>query len=120
MIDHIKAAVTKAEGFLDLGMAEEAWGILDDLPSESMNHPQVLSLRVRILAHEREWRKLTFLAAGVLSAFPDLADVWFDLASAQAQLGELKAAKASLKRAFDLDVGLRMKALDHPELDDNW
>ena len=115
-----KAMIERAQGFMELGLSEEAWNTLEDLPPDAKNHPDVLSLRVRILAHEKEWRKLTFLAAGVLSAFPDLADVWFDLASAQAQLGELKAAKASLKRAFDLDVGLRMKALDHPELEDIW
>jgi hypothetical protein len=120
MIDHIKATVTKAEGFLDLGMAEEAWGILDDLPSESMNHPQVLSLRIQILAHEREWLKLSLLAEGVLAAFPALSGVWYDLAKARVHLGELEAARVALKRACELDEGLRLKALDELDLDGIW
>jgi hypothetical protein len=120
MIDHIKAAVTKAEGFLDLGMAEEAWNTLEDLPTDAKNHPQVLALRIRILAHEREWFKLSLLAEGVLAAFPALSGVWYDLAKAKTQLGDLEAARAALKRACELDEGLRLKALEHPELEKIW
>jgi hypothetical protein len=79
-----------------------------------------VSLRVRILGHEREWLKLSFLAEGVLSAFPGLAGVWFDLGRARAQLGELEAARAALKRACELDVGLRQVALDDLDLDGLW
>ena len=101
-------------------MAEEAWGILDDLPSESMNHPRVLALRVRILAHEREWLKLTFLAEGTLSAYPALSGVWYDLAKAKTQLGDLEAARAALKRACELDEGLKLKALEDADLGPIW
>ncbi len=72
---------------------------LEDLQSNTKNHPQVLALRVRTLVHEKEWLKLTFLAEGLLSAFPALSGVWYDLGKARAQLGELEAARVALKRA---------------------
>jgi hypothetical protein len=52
MRDHITAAVTKAEGYLELGMAEEAWETLEDLPTDAKNHADVLALRVSILSRE--------------------------------------------------------------------
>ena len=114
------AIIEKAEGFLDLGMGVDAWNILEDLPTDAKNHPDVLALRIRILSMEREWLKLSLLADGVLSAFPDLSGVWYDLGKARAQPGELEAARAALKRACELDAGLRLKALDDLELKAVW
>jgi hypothetical protein len=56
----------------------------------------------------------------VLSAFPALPGVWYDLGKARAQLGELEAARAALKRACELDGGLRLVALDDLELEVVW
>jgi hypothetical protein len=105
---------------MELGLSVEAWETLEDLPPDAKNHPSVLALRVRILAHEREWLKLTFLAVGVLSAFPALSGVWYDLRKARAQLGELEAARAALKRACELDEGLRLKALEEIDFESLW
>jgi uncharacterized protein HemY len=120
MSDQIRADIERAEGFIELGLSVEAWETLEDLPPDAKNHPSVLALRVRILAHQREWLKLTFLAEGVLSAFPALADVWYDLGKARAQLGELEAARAALKRACELDKRLKLVALDDFELHAVW
>ena len=105
---------------MDLGMGIDAWDTLEDLPSDGKNHPQVLALRVRILAHEREWLKVALLAEGVLSAFPGLPGVWYDLGKARVQLGELEAARAALKRACELDEGWKLLALDDLELEAVW
>lgn len=120
MTEEINATIERAEGFMVLGLAVDAWETLEDLPSNAKNHPQVLALRVRILAHEREWLKLTFLAEGVLTAFPGLSCVWYNLGKARAQLGELEAARAALKRACELDKGLRFVVLDDLELEAVW
>ena len=58
------------------------------------------------LAYERQWLKVSLLADGVLKAFPALASVWYDLAKAKTQLGDLEAASMALKRACELDAGL--------------
>ncbi len=105
---------------MELGLSVEAWETLEDLPPDAKNHPNVLTLRVRILAHEREWQKVVFLADGVLKAFPSLSSVWFNLAKAKTQLGDLDAARAALKRACELDQGLRLIALDDLELEGIW
>jgi hypothetical protein len=45
----IKTATDKAEGFLVLGMAVDAWESLEDLPTDTKNHPRVLDLRLEYL-----------------------------------------------------------------------
>lgn len=116
----INKAVEKAEGFLALGMGVEAWETLEDLPSESKNHPDVLALRVAILIHEQSWQKAVFLAESVLAAFPALSGVWLDLARAKAQLKDLDAAKEALRRAFALDAELRLEAVKDDRLAALW
>lgn len=49
---------------------------------------------------------------GILSAFLALSGVWYDLAKASAQVRELEAARATLKRACELNAGLRLLGLD--------
>ncbi len=119
-MEAIRAAIEKTEGFLVLGMGVEAWETLEDLPTESKNHPEVLALRVAVLVHEREWQKVVFLAEGVLAAFPALAGVWLDMGRAMAQLGDLDAAKEALRRAFALDEELRLEAVKDERLSAVW
>jgi tetratricopeptide (TPR) repeat protein len=120
VMNAIRAAVEKAEGFLSLGMGVEAWETLEDLPTESKNHPEVLALRVAVLVHEKSWQKAVFLADGVLTAFPALAGVWLDLARAKAQLGDLEAAKEALRRAFALDGELKLEAVRDERFSALW
>jgi len=120
MTEEIKVAITRAEGFIELGLSIDAWNTLEDLPSEGKNLPQVLALRIKILAQEKEWLKVTFLAQGVLAAFPLLSSVWYDLAKARTQLDELEAARTALKTACELDPGLRLVALDDLEFMAIW
>ncbi len=94
---------------MELGLAVGAWETLEDLPTDAKNHPDVLALRVHILAHEREWLKLSLLAGGVLSAFPALSGVWCDLAKAKTQLGDLDTARAAL--SIDLVVAVLVTVL---------
>lgn len=120
VMNAIRAAIEKAEGFLSLGMGVEAWETLEDLPIESKNHPEVLALRVAVLVHEKSWQKTVFLADGVLAAFPALAGVWLDMGRAKAQLGDLDAAKEALRRAFALDEELRLEAVKDDRLAAVW
>ncbi len=120
-IEHLQQAIIeRADGFMELGLSVGAWETLEDLPQDAKNQPKVLALRIHILAHEREWLKVSLLAEGVLSAFPTLSGVWYDLAKAKTQLGDLDTARVALKRAFELDAGLRLEALDDLELEAVW
>ena len=48
------------------------------------------------------------------------AALHYDLARLECQLGDVGAAKARLREAFNLDAGLRLRALDDAELESIW
>lgn len=52
--------------------------------------------------------------------FPKEAMISYHLAGYAAQVGDLEDAKDCLRRAFRLDDGLRVKALDDPDLAPLW
>jgi len=51
---------------------------------------------------------------------PRAAAVHYDLAGLECQLGEVKVARGRLRHAFKLDPGLRLRALDDPDLAMIW
>ncbi len=52
--------------------------------------------------------------------FPKEGAISFNLACYAAQSGDLDDARDCLRRAFGLDPGLRIKALDDPDLKPLW
>ena len=112
----ITYAIDKAEGFITLGLNVDAWETLEDLPPESKNHPRVLELRLEILCCEKEWEKASILGESITAVLPRSALARFWLAVARFQLGDVELARDALARAVEIDVGLRLKALDEPLL----
>jgi hypothetical protein len=51
----MKAQLTRAEGFFELGMHQEAWNTLEELPPIDRVEPLVLELRLRILTALEEF-----------------------------------------------------------------
>ena len=103
--------LTQAEGYLELGLVDEAWGALDDLPSESQVHFPVLAMRVRILIAAKSWLKAEILAESLTQSMPANGPAWYALAQAMAQQGKIEPAKDALKRACTEDESLREAAL---------
>jgi uncharacterized protein HemY len=116
----ITAAIERAEGFLVLSMAEDAWETLEDLPTEAKNHPRVLELRLECLAVLREWQKAVILGEGLVVALPNSAPIRFWLACGLAQTGRLEDAHAHAKEAAKLNPELRLRMLDEPALAALW
>lgn len=114
------AIISEAEGYFELGLLDEAWNRLDDLPSERQVHFPVLALRLRILIGAQSWVKAEILGQSLVQVMPDNAGAWYALAQAQAQLGQGTEAKASLKRACSLNEALRQPALNDKLLDALW
>ena len=48
-------SLSNAQGYLDLGMHEDAWAATEDLPPEARTQPAVLELRLRILTSMEKW-----------------------------------------------------------------
>lgn len=116
----ITAAIERAEGFLVLGMATEAWQALEDLPSAAKNLPRVLELRLECLGLLKEWHKVVLLGEGIVRVLPESATVHFWLACALAQTGRLDEAREHAKTAAKLNPDLRLRMLDEPALADLW
>lgn len=54
--------IEKAEGFISLGMLQEAWDTLESLPRSQKVTKEVLVLHLEILVKSEEWLKAAFLA----------------------------------------------------------
>ena len=116
----IKPATDKAEGFLVLGMAEDAWECLEDLPTDAKNHPRVLELRLECLGVLKEWQKTVILGEGLAAALPKSAQIRFWLACGLTQTGRLEEARKHAKEATRLDPDLRMRMLNEAALAELW
>lgn len=125
--------LSAAEGFIQLGLYQDGWDELERLAPESRCEPPVLSLRLRIYAGMKRWEEVGVLAHSLLSKLPPeiepiapgplasfRAELHYRLACAECQRKDLAAAKASLQRAFTFNPGLRLGALDDPDLEAVW
>lgn len=56
------ATLTCAEGYFDLGMHDDAWNALEELPPADRTEPLVLALRLRILTALEHWELAEHIA----------------------------------------------------------
>ncbi|MEN3940709.1 hypothetical protein WJU23_05390 [Prosthecobacter sp. SYSU 5D2] len=95
---------------------DEAWGALDDLPSESQVHFPVLALRVQILIAAKSWLKAEILAESLTQVMPTNGPAWYALAKALAQQEKISEAQAAAKRACELEPDLKLQILNDDAL----
>lgn len=119
-MQEIKAAIEKAESFLVLSMAEDAWETLEDLPSDAKNLPRVLELRLESLCAMQNWRHAEILGDSLAAIMPKSVSVWWSLARVRAQLGKREAALEAVKRVTALDASKRLEMLDDRLLAGVW
>lgn len=68
--------ITTAEGFLDLGMLEEAWEQLEEIEPLRRSDPEVLVMRLRILERMGRHDMGAEIALGAVRAHPDELGIW--------------------------------------------
>lgn len=110
----------KAEGYIELGLTDDAWATLDMLPAEKQIHFPVLAIRVKILLASKSWYKAEILAESLTQAMPVNGRAWYCLAQALAQQDKISEAKEALKRAFAVEKSLKEEALNDPHLSKIW
>lgn len=64
-------ALRAADGYLYLGLADEALGEIDGAPTEELEQPEVLLARNRVLLHLGRWKEVEALAAKAIETHPD-------------------------------------------------
>jgi tetratricopeptide (TPR) repeat protein len=67
--------LTIAEGFLDLGMVDEAWAELDEIEPLERAHPSVVSMRLRILERMERFETGVEIARGAVRLHPEDLDI---------------------------------------------
>lgn len=83
-----------AEGWLELGNAEEAAAELEAIRAEDQQHPAVLEMRWEIFAKELKWDAAKEVARAIVAEMPDRAGGWLHLsyATRRATGGSVQAA----------------------------
>ncbi|MES2737266.1 MAG: tetratricopeptide repeat protein [Verrucomicrobiota bacterium] len=112
--------LTRAEGFLELGMHDEAWEALNDVEPEAQRYFPLVALRLSILIVAKSWLKAEILADSIIQALPENAPAWYALAQALAQQEKLADARDALKRACALDSTIKSMCLKDEILKDLW
>jgi tetratricopeptide (TPR) repeat protein len=68
--------LTTADGFLDLGMVDEAWAELDEIEPLERANPSVIAMRLRILQRMARFEAGVEIARGAVRAHPNDLDLW--------------------------------------------
>lgn len=116
----LKQAIEKAEGFVALGIGDDAWELLEDLPTELKNHTRVLELRLEALVCLRNWPMAEILGDSLVAIMPDSVSVWWSLARVRAQLGKREATLEAVARVTAMDASKRLEMVDDPLLASLW
>ena len=69
-------------GYLALGMHQEAWDELENLPPDLRVHDDVLATRIGILQHLGKWESARILAESLAKRSPEKLSWWLDWAYA--------------------------------------
>lgn len=112
--------LTRAEGFLELGMHDEAWEALNDVEPEAQRYFPLVALRLSILIAAKSWLKAEILADSIIQALPENAHAWYALAQAHAQMGHVEEAKQALKQACSLSPDMKEAAINDNLLSGVW
>jgi hypothetical protein len=116
----LKLTIEKAEAFITLGIGDDAWELLEDLPTELKNHPRVLELRLESLVCLQKWEIAEILGDSLAEIMPASVSVWWSLARVRGQLGKRESALEAVTRVTALDASKRLEMLDDPLLAGVW
>ncbi len=96
--------IRAAEGWLELGLPDEAEAELSQLSAAAKTHPQALHASWAVHAHRTEWNLAHAVAESLVQAVPDDAIGWVHRAYATRRMngGGLQAAWDALRPAVEL------------------
>jgi predicted Zn-dependent protease len=88
-----------AQGYLELGMLQEAAAELDQIPAPACDSSQVLALRLALLQEQKNWNALRLAAEYFVRREPQEAGGWITWAYATRRDQSLTAAEKILREA---------------------
>ncbi|MEM7600638.1 MAG: hypothetical protein AAF357_04390 [Verrucomicrobiota bacterium] len=69
----MKHDLREALGYFELGMFDDAWSAIEELPLRRLNDVDVLALRFEVLAATQQWDYLASIARNSARAYPEEA-----------------------------------------------
>ena len=93
-----RAIVGASEGYIALGMHQEAWDELETLEPEARAHPDALALRLEIFVALKRYESAAILAEGMIANGDDTPGTWLHGAWAIRRHRTLEDARAFLLR----------------------
>lgn len=112
--------LTEFEGFRDLGMWQAAGALLEKIPSEWDNHPDVLLARLDVLVGTNQWDEALRLSEQLGAELRDNPEAWFGIACAHSQQGNIPAAMDAVKHCVSLNGSYSSRVLQEPLLAPMW
>ena len=92
--------LAEAVGYLELGMLQDSWDSLEEIPAEERHLPPVLQVRMEIYRHMEKYEGMATMAEHLTKHFPEEAQYWISLAYAQRRYLNLQTAERTLLEAF--------------------
>ena len=92
--------LSSAQGWLELGNAEEAQAELDQIAAEFHTHPEVMEVRWQVLAQLKHWQECVDLGMEFLKLFPSKSTGWVHRAYALHEMGDTQGALNELLPAL--------------------
>ena len=97
-----KRHISYAQGYLALGMVNEAAAELERITAPDSQTSEVLSLRLAVLHEQERWPDVSFLAGELVKRAPEEAALWITWAYATRRAESLPAAEKILREAEQL------------------
>jgi len=94
--DEFRRMCDAVEGYIALGLVDEALNILEDLPPNLKITREVIALHIGILLKSKDYLKASYLAETLSMSEPENVDRMLDVARYRYQAGEFKDALAWL------------------------
>jgi Tfp pilus assembly protein PilF len=91
--------VSRAQGYLELGMVAEAAGEIERIPAQEIDGLEVISVRLALLQEQKDWPAASQLAALFVRRSPKEPAGWITWAYATRRAESLDAAEKILLEA---------------------
>ena len=120
----MKEQLTRAEGYLQLGMLSEAWSATEDLPPIDRVEPLVLEVRLRILTKRGDWELGGHLAGVLVTSAIEaekcretVARFYYGQACALCKEGKNDDARVAIRAGSDAWPNLRLEMVNDRRLE---
>ena len=109
-MNNLQRCLDAAHGYIMLGMFQDAWDELENLPPEFCSDDVVLALRIEVFHGLGKWDSARVLAESLATRSPENPDWWLSWSFALRREQSVDAAQAVLRKAAHIHPTVAMIA----------